>query len=393
MNISIYILGNYKLGDADGLAEFNAQNVSLLKDLFDFHFIQLNGHKHSGYYNVEVRDGVTVHTFGVTKLFVNKIPLTLVSWLKKLPKTNIVFHLSHIYNLTNYFIARHLVRLEIPYLITPHDSYVYSTAYQAGKPIFKKVYRKVFINLFDRYVLENAAVIHGITDQCLINLKDFTKKTVTVVNNQVGDVASSFTPAAIKRQVLFLGRFNVYTKGIDLALKAFKLYKIKSGVSNDVNFFLVGPADRFARAACISLCKVLKLAVGKEVVFTGKVSTAERTQHLYQSQVYLHLARTEGFGLSIAQALSNYKPVIVSKQVPISDKILKHKAGFVVDSPEDASDALVEIFGLPSSGYDEMSRNARQCYEEEFHPTVIKPQLIELYLKCLKGNQTGNTAL
>ncbi len=392
MKISIYILGNYKPGDSDGLAEFNAQNVSLLKNIFSFHFIQLNEQYHSDHYNIEFKDGITIHTFGTRKLFFNKIPLKLVSWLKELPKANIVFHLSHIYNLNNYFIARHLVGLQIPYLITPHDTYVYSSVYQAGKPIFKKIYRKTFVNLFDSYVLENAAVIHGITDQCCINLKDFTKKKVTVVNNQVGDVDLSFNPAAIKRQVLFMGRFNIYTKGIDLALKAFKLYKIKSGVSNDVNFFLVGPADRFARAACISLCKVLKLAVGKDVIFTGKVSTTERIHLLQQSQVYLHLARTEGFGLSIAQALSNYKPVIVSKQVPISDKILKHKAGFVVDSPEEASDALVKFFGLSPSGYDEMTINARQCYEKEFHPTVIKPQLIELYLSCLKVNHTGITA-
>lgn len=378
--LEIYILGNYKPGDADGLAEFSSQNVSLLKDHFDFHFVQFDKFQDKRFYQKEIKDGFQIHSFGTKSLPVFMLPKALYDWIESLPKDKTIFHLNHIYNLTNFLVVKQLLKSKIPYIITPHDSFVYAPNFLNGKPYVKRIYRNLFVNLFDKYVLDHAKLVHGITQQCADCLPYITNAPVVVVNNQVQDMKLDFQASYLKEQVLFIGRFNIHTKGIDLSLKAFQLYKQNFDKESHINFTLVGPADPIAAATCEKICQDLGLRVGEEVILAGKVPTDERNRILSESKVYLHLARTEGFGLSIAQALSCYKPVVVSKQVPIADKIKLHKAGFVVDSPEEAAQALAYILGLSPADYGELAMNARRCYEREFHPQIIKPQLVRLYL-------------
>jgi glycosyltransferase involved in cell wall biosynthesis len=238
-------------------------------------------------------------------------------------------------------------------------------------------------------VLDKAAVVHGITEMCSSYLKHITKAPVSVVTNQVNDMHIPFDISIIKPQVCFIGRFDIHGKGIDLALKAFQLFKKSSVTTAEVYYTLIGPADEQAVIAREQICQDLGLAIGRDVFFTGKISESERNTILAQSKAYMQLSRSEGFGLSIAQALSCYKPVITSTQVPIHGKITAHKAGFAVSTPEEAAQALATIFALTPAKYLEMAMNARRCYEQEFHPEVIKPQLIELYEKTASSSKVG----
>jgi glycosyltransferase involved in cell wall biosynthesis len=376
----IYILGNYKPGDSDGLAEFNSQNVLLLRDIFEFHFVQFDPQNSTDVYKQEVRDSFAIHIFG-TKNLTFRLSLLFSEWLQRREGENCIFHISHIYNITNYLVVRKLVRARVPYLITPHDSYVYSPSFTSQKPMLKRVYRALFVQVFDKYILDHASVIHGLTPQCSAALGFITKSPVTIVNNQVNDMKLEFNSTEIQPQICFIGRFDIYRKGIDLALTAYQLFKEINTDGDHVNFTLVGPADSEATSSCSSLCNKLGLTVGEDVIFTGKITVNERNTILIQSKVYLHLARTEGFGLSIAQALSCSKPVIISKQIPIGEKVIAHKAGYVVDNPQEAALALKKIFALSTSEYNQLASNARKCYEKEFHPNIVKPQLIDLYLR------------
>ena len=78
--------------------------------------------------------------------------------------------------------------------------------------------------------------------------------------------------------------------------------------------------------------------------------------------------------------------MIISKQVPIHDKITKHKAGFVVENEQEAADAIARIFALSDEEYLQVAMNARHCYEQEFHPDVVRPQLIALYKEASATN-------
>jgi len=367
---------------ADGLAEFNYQNVRALKDSIDFHFVEFDGSEESGFYSSNTVDQIQIHRFGSKNLSTIKLPPEFKSWLSNLPLKNSVFHLNHIYNLNNFLVARLLNHFRIPYLITPHDSYVYCKVFRLKRPFFKRIYRDLFVHFIDKYVLDHASYIHALTNQCIPCLRLLTTRPILVVANQVTDMHLNLNMNTIENRICFIGRSDIYQKGIDRILTGFSLYLNTINLPSGINLTIIGPADPVSDQLRHNLCRELNLEAGKQVIFAGKVEEAERNRILSISKVYIHLSRFEGFGLSVIQALSAFKPVIVSRQVPTSDIIATYRAGVVVDSPEETANAIAAIFALTEEEYLQMARNARRCYEEQFHPDVIRPQLVDLYHKA-----------
>jgi glycosyltransferase involved in cell wall biosynthesis len=162
---------------------------------------------------------------------------------------------------------------------------------------------------------------------------------------------------------------------------------VNSTIDRDkISLIIIGPADPDSDQKRHALCRELNLLNGSQVVFAGKVEESERNQLLSTSKAYIHLSRFEGFGLSVVQALSASKPVIVSKQVPTSDLINTYKAGIVVNTTQEIADAIAIIFALSEEEYLQMAQNARRCYIEQFHPNVIKPKLFDLYKQAASGS-------
>jgi len=377
--LSVYVLGDYRPGLADGLAEFNFQNTLLLKESVNFHFIEFDDTKVQGHYQVNIVDQVIIHCFGSKNISILNLPGNFKQWLKELPLNNLVFHLNHIYNFKNFLVARLLVKNRQPYLITPHDSYVYCKAFKANKPLIKRIYRDLFVYFIDKYVLDHANLIHALTSQCSPCLRLLTSRPIMIVSNQVSDMNLKLNMKSIENRICFMGRSDIYQKGIDRAFQGFKLFSESGSMPDETNLTIIGPSNPDSDHLRRQLCSELGLNPGTDVVFSGRLEADERDRILSVSKVYIHLSRFEGFGLSVIQALSAYKPVIVSKQVPTSDKIAAYKAGFVVDDPEDTAIALSKIFTLSEEEYLQMALNARRCYEEQFHPDVIRPQLLELF--------------
>ncbi len=380
---TIYILGNYRVGAADGLAEFNYQTVRVLKNDFDFHFIEFDNCKDKYHYNDHNEDGFTIHLFGIKNISSFNYSPLFKSWLQQLKSDKVLFHLSHIYNLRNYNIAKLLVKFNIRYIITPHDSFVYADSYQNKMPFLKRIYRRWFIKTFDKYVFDHAVLIHGISKQCSLCIRGLTNTQILVVSNQVKDINIPFDFEAIKDQVCFIGRFDIYRKGIDIALQAFSIFKQKIKDKTGFQYLLIGPADKRALNEVNKICSDMKLNIPEDVVLPGKLPELERNNNLAASKIYMQLSRTEGFGLSIAQALSCFKPVIISKEIPINDTIAFHNAGFVVNNAKEAAVAMEKIINLSEEAYLKLAYNARNCYEKEFHPSIIKPLLLNLYNTAL----------
>jgi glycosyltransferase involved in cell wall biosynthesis len=327
-SLTVYILGNYRPGLADGLAEFNFQNVTALKGDIDFHFVEFDSSEETGFYNSSTIDQIRIHRFGSKDLPALKLSSGFKVWLADLAPGNSVFHLNHIYNLNNYLVGRLLNRYKIPYLVTPHDSYVYCKEFRADRPLVKRIYRDFFVHFIDKYVLDHASYIHALTNQCIPCLRLLTSRPILVVGNQVHDMQISLNMDIIENRVCFIGRSDIYQKGIDRLLKGFSLFVNSQDVPSGINLTIVGPADPLSDQLRQNICRDLKLDLDRHVSFTGKVDEAERNRILSISKAYIHLSRYEGFGLSVIQALSAFKPVIVSRQVPTSDVIDNYKSRY-----------------------------------------------------------------
>jgi len=127
----------------------------------------------------------------------------------------------------------------------------------------------------------------------------------------------------------------LWRKGIDLTLQA---YLIAFGPSDDVLLtihFVYGDVEvitfvkKFLREHAGQLAKVNLL--------TRELSDQELTLLYVESDMLLHLSRSEGFGLSILEAMSLGTPVMVSDSEPMSD-FVSPANGFLIPAKKTPCD-------------------------------------------------------
>ncbi|MEO1655721.1 MAG: glycosyltransferase, partial [Bacteroidota bacterium] len=232
----------------------------------------------------------------------------------------------------------------------------------------------------ERYVLNQARLVHAITPIGARHIAKYTDNQIKTVCNFVPDVHLPPLTKEKDRPICFIGRFDMQQKGIDLQLKAYKLFKKawKNRKLTPPAFILIGRKTKREQLMVEKLCQDLSLLRNQEVLLTGPVSDYEKYHLLQRSHVYLQLSRYEGFGLSCVEALALGKPIIISSKIPIKDYVQQYDAGWVVNSPREAAKALKEVYQMGERAYHLKSQNARACYEAFFHPDVIKPQLLDM---------------
>jgi glycosyltransferase involved in cell wall biosynthesis len=142
---------------------------------------------------------------------------------------------------------------------------------------------------------------------------------------------------------VFVGRLDVYTKGLDILLAAFARV-VHAGLGAEMELLLVGPdwkggLERLRRQAAELGCK-------QHVRFTGAVPGFKVREALVAGDAYVHLSRHEGFPLSVVEALLLGKPAVLSSEVGTVSypevASLPH-VRVVPPRPEAAATAMVEL--------------------------------------------------
>jgi glycosyltransferase involved in cell wall biosynthesis len=122
-------------------------------------------------------------------------------------------------------------------------------------------------------------------------------------------------------------------KGIDVLIKAFQRAAV---MRSDISLTIVGDGpERRALDACVTdECR-------RRITFRGTVAFAERAKAFGESDVFIHPARHDGWGVVIHEALAAGMPVIATRETGAAHELLEDgKNGFLVDA--DDEEALVE---------------------------------------------------
>ena len=113
-------------------------------------------------------------------------------------------------------------------------------------------------------------------------------------------------------RLIYVGRLDVHTKGLDILLRAFA-QAIGSLPFDRVSLTLVGPDWRGGLAELRGLAELL--GIESRVNFTGSQRPEKVMQLLHEADLFLLLSRNEGFPFSLAEALLEGRPVLVSTEV------------------------------------------------------------------------------
>jgi glycosyltransferase involved in cell wall biosynthesis len=206
------------------------------------------------------------------------------------------------------------VLFKCPIVLSPHGAFA-PEVFTKNRRVLKGIYFQLARQLLYRHVkafhalspMEDAHIsdlLPGVRVYCVPEGPSFqAERSLSPDTKQNSFEAVRF---------LFIGRLDVFTKGLDTLLDAFA--EAERRLADRVTVLtLVGPdwnggMERLRRRA-------QELGIAERVVFLGCLSPEEVNAMLHKSDIYIQLSRHDGFPLSVAEALSAAKPAILSENI------------------------------------------------------------------------------
>ncbi len=193
----------------------------------------------------------------------------------------------------------------------------------------------------------------------------------------INDLSNTTIKNEMGNYLLFLGRIDS-KKGIDLIIKAYdKLINLNSielpnliiaGSIHDENYY------NYCNEI-VSKNNNLK----DKISFRNFVQGEEKKELINNCMALILPSHQENFGISVAEALSFGKPVLISNKVNIHEIILRENCGFVEENSVEGCIKLITSFvSLSPNQTQEMNLNAIQAFKRNFSIENYCQNLIKL---------------
>lgn len=316
--------------------------------------------------------GITEHVevnFGKrnfeTRLFVKqKNPFRYSNELQKAiiaKKGKAIFHLHGGWIPVYYSLAGLLHKHAINFVLTPHGAYN-SIAMEKNGPV-----KKIYFRLFEKSVLEKAAQIHCIGASEIKGLNTIFRKDKTLLlpygyrKNENTVVESVAHPEIIFG---FIGRLDVYTKGLDTLLQAFQKFNLRYPKSQ---LWIIGESTQ----RNLLEKQVDAFSLRNNVVLYGSKFGKEKEALLKRMDVFVHPSRNEGLPVAVLEAASFGKPCLVTQATNIAAVVEQYGSGKTIDTQSDEilSDAMITLYETwrKPAVFKQMQINAVKMVEETYN--------------------------
>jgi len=223
--------------------------------------------------------------------------------------------------------------------------------------------------IFDDLIVKRAdkiIVVSNFTKNALLDRYNLPPEKIEVVYNGFDDYLYKFgigEKEQLKKELgikdekiaLFVGRINDKRKGLNDLLIAFKsvLLEIESIL------VVVGSGDNIQKKI---LCE--KLGINEEVKFVEKVDDVLLKKLYSLCDVYVSPSYYESFGLTLCEAMSAKKPVIVRNMEVIGEVVTKD-TGFLFKNQNEMANAIIQVLRNENK-YKEIGRKNRDYVLKKF---------------------------
>lgn len=310
--------------------------------------------------------------FGLTNQFGYTEPFALSHLSSPFDKPDLViFH--EVYRREYLKIYKKLRKEDIPYIILPHGALTNQA--QKKKHIKKKAANFLFFNSF----IKNALAI-----QCLSQFEiDGTKFGV---RKFLGTNGISF-PSSHKENFsetgidfVYIGRLDVYHKGLDLLIGAIAgikhIFKQNNCVLN-----IYGPDFKGRYSHVMDL--IGRNDVADCVKLNHEVIGDEKERVLLNSDIFIQTSRFEGMPLGILEALSYGLPVLITEGTTLGDYVIKYEAGWVAENTvHSISEALLDAI-KDRENFKAKSAKGLKLVDENFNWKNIAESTVKQYSSLL----------
>lgn len=269
--------------------------------------------------------------------------------------------------------SKYLRKQGIPYLIEMHGAGTIES--QRESWLRKKIANAIF---FNRIIKQSRAIIN-------LNEAEQRRSVFAKLSNNViipngvtlpsYDTITKTVKEPIK--IIFLGRIDIYYKGLDYLLRALLLIQKDLRGKAEVHFYGYSYDDKF---------QTLLAPLHDIAQYHGAVFGRDKVNVLRSGDVFVHTSRSEGMPMAIIEALSYGMPCIVTPQTNMSDLITQHHAGWVtaLDSNEIANTILQAIDEYQE--HSEKLRKAAYNAVASYSWPLIAKRSIDTYMQCISLN-------
>jgi glycosyltransferase involved in cell wall biosynthesis len=234
--------------------------------------------------------------------------------------------------------------------------------------------RGFFTTLSERAVLRGADSVIAVsrfTRDSLVRYGGVRGDKITVVANGIdiepflgskdNGVFRARQSLGSKRVILFVGRLGP-SKGLEDLVRAFGKAKARLGPACLV---IVGSGQEEYTGRLRRLAA--SLGLGQDVVFTGRVNSADLHEAYASSSVVVLPSLMEGFGISLLEAMAAGKPCIATRVGAIPEIVLPGESGLLVSpgDPDALSTAIAQMTGRPEEAW-AMGEKGRELVRDAY---------------------------
>jgi glycosyltransferase involved in cell wall biosynthesis len=263
--------------------------------------------------------------------------------------------------------ATHAKRLGIPYVVTPHG------AYDPNVLRRRAIAKRFWWVTLERQLLLRSAALHVFFEgeHEAIRRLGYRGAFVTVPNGIEVPPAPTWD-GGTGGYLLWLGRYDVQHKGLDLMLEAV------AALARDQRPLvrMHGPDYRGGRCEVERL--VATLGLGEIVRVGGPVYGAAKEEAFARAAAFIYPSRWDAHSVAVLEALARGVPVVVTAGMQIAPVLEGSGAGFVAKlDPSDLARAIKRAISTEGGA---VARTGRRVCQEQFAwPAVARAFLAQVH--------------
>jgi len=280
-----------------------------------------------------------------------------------------VVHFNAVYPFRFILVARECRRASVKYIISPRGNLM-RTSMKKGyvkKKLGERLFYKKFIICSDH--------LHFLTSEEAQNSKSFGKP-FSIISNSV-DVPAKFSKPLLEPLVFgFLGRLDIYHKGLDLLIKG--VASISSLLRERKAKVVIAGSDHRGGYNYLK-AKIAKLGVKDLISLEGPVYRMEKDSFFSKITVFVHPSRYEGQPLSILESIARGRPCLVTPGTNMVNQIKQNNLGWVAQpNSSSIAEVLRDILQSPER-INFLSKQCRFYAEKYFNVKDEAKAMLEMY--------------
>lgn len=308
---------------------------------------------------------------------------TLQSELYKSAKNYDLIHIHELWGYAHFAAHRAALAAEIPYIITVHGAL---DKWRLNISSFRK---KIYTHFIQRNSFEKAAAIHALVEEEINEIRQYASvNNIFVIPNGINlrDYAALPSPTQFEQQypelknkmvILFMGRIH-FMKGLDILAKSFGNIVKQNPKAHLV---IAGPENNSYKKEIIATLE--KGNALKSTTFTGMIQGKEKLSALSRADIFVLPSYSEGFSMSIIEALACSLPVVITTGCKFTS-IIKNNAGFVIDPNAEQLTNKISVLLNSEALRSQMGANGKMLVSRDYTWDSIANRMIIEYQKYIK---------